>query len=381
MTTVHATESASATGIEPMVTSVSAAAYRIPTEQPEADGTIAWDATVMVVVRVRAGRAEGLGWTYASEAAATVVATKLADVVKEADPFDVPGITESMHRACRNIGQPGVAACAISAVDVALWDLKARLLDISLTTLLGRALDCVPLYGSGGFTTYDDATTSAQLEHWVGDLGLPRTKIKIGENWGGNERRDLHRVALARKVIGDNVDLFVDANGGYTAKQAIRLGHVMSDDARVTWFEEPVSSDDLPGLRLVREQSAIDVAAGEYGYSPWYYGPMVTAQAVDCVQADATRCGGITGWLEVAHLARAHHLDISGHCAPNLHAHVALAAPNLRHLEYFHDHVRIEQMLLDGALTPVRGALHPDRSAPGHGLTFKESDAQRFRVA
>ena len=363
------------------ITGVSASAYEVPTDQEEGDGTLTWSSTVMVVVRASAGDVHGLAWTYCARAAKTVVEEKLADVAKGCDVLDVPAANQAMLRACRNMGQPGIAASAISAVDLALWDLKARLLGVSLSGLLGRATEVVPIYGSGGFTTYDEATTRNQLEHWVGDWEIPRVKIKIGESWGSHEQRDLQRVDLARRTVGDDVELYVDANGGYTRKQAIRVGRAMSDRWNVTWFEEPVSSDDLIGLREVRDGCAIDVAAGEYGYSPWYFGPMIAAGAVDCVQADVTRCGGITGWLAVAHLAAASNLQVSGHCAPNLHAHVAIAAPNLRHLEYFHDHVRIEQMLFDGTLTPVGGALGPDRSAPGNGLTFKEADAERFRVA
>ena len=366
---------------EVMVGEVTAAAYEIPTDEPEGDGTLAWDSTTLVVVRARGGDEEGLGWTYCARAAQTVMEEKLKDAVRGCDALDVPAANLSMLRACRNLGQPGVAACAISAVDSALWDLKARLLGVSLSGLLGRARNDVPVYGSGGFTTYQDDTTRAQLQHWVHDLDLSRVKIKIAESQGTREDRDLHRVGLARDTVGDDVELYVDANGGYGRKQAIRVGRVLDGSFAVTWFEEPVSSDDLVGLREVRDQCAADIAAGEYGYSPWYFAPMIAAGAVDCVQADVTRCGGITGWLAVAHLAAAHQLDISGHCAPNLHAHVAVAAPNLRHLEYFHDHVRIESLLFDGVLSPRGGALCPDRSAPGHGLTFKAADAEEFRAA
>jgi L-alanine-DL-glutamate epimerase-like enolase superfamily enzyme len=107
---------------------------------------------------------------------------------------------------------------------------------------------------------------------------------------------------------------------------------------------------------------------------------MVDAQAVDCLQADVTRCGGITEWLRVAAVAAARGLQISGHSAPNLHAHVAAAVPNLRHLEYFHDHVRIESMVFDGALEPRGGVLRPDRTRPGLGLSVKFPDADKFRV-
>ncbi|HLH28302.1 MAG TPA: enolase C-terminal domain-like protein, partial [Acidimicrobiales bacterium] len=315
---------------DPPVASVEAAGYEIPTDGPEGDGTLGWSSTVMVVVHVRAGDAEGLGWTYAGGAAAQVVREKLAGAVEGTDPMDVPAANQAMLRECRNLGQPGVAACAISAVDMALWDLKARLLEVPLARLLGRTRPAVPVYGSGGFTTYPDERTRSQLEHWTAGLGIPRVKIKIAESWGSAERRDLHRVALARDVVGDDVELYVDANGGYGRKQAVRLGRTMSERWGVTWFEEPVSSDDLVGLREVRDQCPLDVAAGEYGYSPWYFAPMVSAGAVDCLQADATRCGGFTGWLAVAHLAAAHQLPISGHCAPNLHAQVAPCAPNLR---------------------------------------------------
>ena len=363
------------------VADLTAAAYKIPTDKPEGDGTLTWDSTVMVVVRASGGGEQGLAWTYCASAAKTVVDEKLAEVVKGMDAFDVPNANQEMVKACRNLGQPGVAACAISAVDMALWDLKARLLSVPLSGLLGRAADDVPIYGSGGFTTYDDDTTRAQLEHWVGEWELPRVKIKIGESWGRDEKRDLHRVRLARNTVGEDVELYVDANGGYTRKQAIRVGGAMYEGWSVTWFEEPVSSDDLPGLREVRDQCPIDVAAGEYGYSPWYFAPMIAAGAVDCVQADVTRCGGITAWMAVAHMAAANNLQVSGHCAPNLHSHVAIAAPNLRHLEYFHDHVRIEDMLFDGTLSPRRGALQPDRDAPGNGLAFKEADAEQYRIA
>ena len=180
-------------------------------------------------------------------------------------------------------------------------------------------------------------------------------------------------------MIGD-AELYVDANGGYGVKQAIRLGHALADDYDVTWFEEPVSSDDLAGLSQVRGAYDGDVAAGEYGYTLGYFARMLQAEAVDCLQADVTRCGGYTVWRQVAALAEAHHRQLSGHCAPNLHAHVAASVPNLRHVEYFHDHHRIETMLFEGTLPPNGGAMAPDTSRPGHGLSFREGDAEPYRI-
>ena len=181
-------------------------------------------------------------------------------------------------------------------------------------------------------------------------------------------------------MIGADVELFVDANGGYTRKQAVRAGRAM-EEYDVRWFEEPVSSDDLAGLKEVRDQLRVDVTAGEYGFDLTYFARMVAAQAVDCLQVDVSRCGGITEWVRVAAVAAAAGLAVSGHCAPNLHAHVAASVPNLRHLEYFHDHVRIEDLVFDGALSPQGGALCPDQGRPGLGLDFKDSDAQSYRVS
>ncbi len=354
-------------------------AYRIPTDQPEADGTYTWDATTMLLVRAHAGGRVGTGWTYAATAAGQLVGDLLADVVTGYCALDVTGAYQAMCRAVRNTGRPGVAATAISAVDTALWDLKARLLDLRLARLLGVTHEAVPVYGSGGFTTYDETTLADQLGHWVHDEGIPRVKIKIGESWGGAVDRDLARMTQARHVIGD-AQLFVDANGGYTRKQAIRVAHAAAG-LGVVWFEEPVSSDDLTGLREVRDAVDADVAAGEYGYDLTYFQRMCAAGAVDCLQADVTRCGGVTEWLRVAAVAAAHGLQISGHCAPHLHLDVAAAVPNLAHLEWFHDHVRIESMLFDGTLTPTGGTARPDLSAPGNGLTFRDTDAERYRIA
>jgi len=162
-------------------------------------------------------------------------------------------------------------------------------------------------------------------------------------------------VELAREVIGPDTELFVDANGGYTAERLAQYG--------VTWFEEPLSSQDLAGLAAVRRQIRPDVAAGEYSWSLADSARLIDAGAVDCLQLDVTRCGGITEFLRGAALAKAHNLEVSGHCAPNLHARVGVAVPNLRHVEYFHDHQRIERLLFDGALDPD-GGVADARSRP-----------------
>ena len=340
----------------------------IPTDAPEGDGTLTWDSTTVVLVEATAGGRCGLGWTYAPAAAAAVVEDLLAPVVVDADALAPAATQAAMVRAVRNAGRPGLVGMALSAVDIALWDLCGHLLGLPLHRLWGAAPTPVEVYGSGGFTTYDDDRLRRQVAGWR-ELGLSRVKIKIGESWGARESRDLARVAVAREAAGDDAELFVDANGGYPVGQACRVGRAL-DDLGVRWFEEPVSSDDLAGLARVREGVTADVTAGEYGYDPTYFARL--APVVDCLQVDVTRCGGYTEWLRVAATAAAHQLDVSGHCAPYLSVPVASATPNLRHLEWFHDHVRIEQELFDGCPDPVAGRLHP-HDRPGHGLTLKEA--------
>jgi L-alanine-DL-glutamate epimerase-like enolase superfamily enzyme len=365
-------------GDGPAIEDITPAVYVIPTDAPEADGTLAWNQTILVLVTARAAGEAGIGWSYAAAAAGAVVSDVLAGVVVGRSALDVAGANEAMARAVRNIGRGGIAATAISAVDIALWDLKARLLGLPVTALLGRARTDVPVYGSGGFTSYDADRTREQLSGWVDKDRIPRVKIKIGESWGSDERRDLERVALAREVIGPDTELYVDANGGYTTGQAVRVAGQMAEFG-VTWFEEPVSSQDTAGLATVRGQVEPDVTAGEYSWSLADSARLIEAGAVDCLQLDVTRCGGITEFLRGAALAAGHSMQVSGHCAPNLHAQVGAAVVNLRHVEYFHDHQRIEQMLFDGALDPHGGTLTPDPGRPGLGLRLKTADAERYR--
>jgi L-alanine-DL-glutamate epimerase-like enolase superfamily enzyme len=353
------------------VDALDVSSYTVPTDAPESDGTLAWDSTTIVVVEAHAGTATGLGWTYAPEAAGKVVEGSLARVVCGRSLDDLAAIWLAMGAHIRNAGRPGIAHCALSAVDIALWDLRARALGMPLVALLPAARDRVPVYGSGGFCSYSEERLRDELGSWV-DQGIPRVKMKLGRN----PEDDPQRLTAARDAIGPDTELYVDANGAFGAKEAIRWAARYTREWDVRWFEEPVSSADLDGLRIVRENATLDVAAGEYAYVLADFRNLMGA--VDCLQADITRCGGITGLLRVNGLASAHGLDISGHCAPQLSAHALCGVDRLRHLEYFHDHVRIESMLFDGVLEPVDGALVPDRSRAGHGLELKRADVERW---
>lgn len=360
--------------IEAPIRSVEVRSLTIPTDRPESDGTLQWDKTTVVIVEVSAGGATGLGLTYASKASAELVEAKLRDAILGKSALDIPACWSAMEHSIRNLGRDGIVAMAISAVDFALWDLKAKILELPLHELLGTERKAVPIYGSGGFTSYSRKELQGQLSSWA-DQGIPRVKMKVGRD----PERDPERVQYAREAIGLDTELFVDANGAYDLKQAYKLGERFHE-YDVRWFEEPVSSDNLNGLSLLRARlpAPMEVAAGEYGYDDDYFLRMLSTGAVDVIQADATRCGGITGFLRVAALARAYHIPLSAHCAPSMHVALGLHVPGFRHLEYFHDHVRIEHMLFDGVPGLQNGCLVPDRTRFGFGIEIKSSEVEKF---
>lgn len=351
-------------------------AFKVPTDLPESDGTAEWDSTTLVLVRLRAGKARGLGYTYAHECCAPLIREKLFPLIRGRNAMDNRLFREQLNATVRNFGRRGIASTAIAAVDVALWDLKARLVGAPLAQLLGAVREKIPVYGSGGFTSYGEKQLRGQLEKWV-DEGISMVKMKVGRDPGADKRR----VQLARRAIGGEAGLFVDANGAYTQRQAQALAEEFSQQ-EVSWFEEPVSSDNLDGLRFLREHAPaeMEISAGEYNYDSIQALRMLEARAVDVLQSDASRCG-ITGFMQMAALCDSFDVPLSSHTAPALHAHLCCAAPRARHVEYFHDHVRIEQLFFSGATTAhKKGFLQPDLSQPGLGLEFKERDASRYQI-
>jgi L-alanine-DL-glutamate epimerase-like enolase superfamily enzyme len=351
----------------------------VPTDFPESDGTAEWNSTTLILVELCAGKFSGLGYSYTHACCAPLIRDTLFPIVQGQNPISISSLWKKMNGVVRNFGQSGIALSAIAAVEIALWDLKARILNLPLAKLLGAVRESIPVYGSGGFTSYSERQLREQFRNWVSE-GIFMVKMKVGRE----PDRDKSRTRVARKAIGEKAQLFVDANGALSTKQALNLAEKFSEQ-KVSWFEEPVTSNNLNGLRFIRERAPrfpepMDVAAGEYLYGLREARQMLEAQAVDVLQADATRCG-VTGFLQMATLCEAFQIPLSAHTAPALHAHLCCAADRARHVEYFHDHVRIEQLFFDGATTKhKKGFLRPDFSAPGLGLEFKRKDAAKFWI-
>ncbi|HEY5212614.1 MAG TPA: enolase C-terminal domain-like protein [Acidobacteriaceae bacterium] len=360
----------------PSIERIQVSVYTVPTETPESDGTFQWDKTSLVLVGVIAGGEKGLGYSYADVATAHLIDESLAPMLTGHNALANGAAWRKMLEQIRNLGRPGISSMAIAAVDNALWDLKGKLLKVSVAALLGLVRTQIMVYGSGGFTSYSDSKLREQLGGWA-EAGFLAVKMKIGRDAAA----DVERVRAARAAIGPKVHLFVDANGAYTRKQALEQARRFRD-CDVTWFEEPVSSDDLEGLRLIRDQGppGMDIAAGEYGYDSWYFRRMLEAGAVDVLQADATRCAGITGFLLADALCASRSMPLSAHTSPSIHAHACCGAQRAINVEYFYDHARIENMAFDGALEVTKGFLSPDLSRPGFGLVLKEIDMLPYRV-
>ncbi len=360
--------------VDAAITGSQVRVYTIPTDAPEADGTFEWKSTTMVLVEIQSGDRTGIGYTYADESTGKLARSLLDKAVHGRDAFRHNEIWLSLLRSVRNSGECGMSHMAIAAIDNALWDLRGKLLNTPVVNLLGAARSGVPVYGSGGFTSYSDEQLTDQLAGWAQD-GFSMVKMKVGTH----PEDDLRRAKVARKAIGTDVKLFVDANGAYAVPQAIRMVEEFAS-VGVSWMEEPVSSDNLTGLKQIRERmpAGMDVAAGEYGYTAWYFRQMIDCQSVTVLQADATRCAGVSGFLAAAALCWAANMPLSSHCGPSMHLHVCCSVPRAIHMEFFHDHARIERMFFDGFREPVEGVMSPDLARPGMGLEFKEQDAAKY---
>jgi L-alanine-DL-glutamate epimerase-like enolase superfamily enzyme len=207
--------------VEAPIRSGTARAYTIPTDAPEADGTIAWDSTTLILVELNAGDQAGIGYTYAHRTAAVVARELIEKHCLNRSAFDINALYSAMRASQRNYGAEGIGATALSAVDMALWDLKSKLMGKALASLLGLVRPAAPVYGSGGFTSYSDDQLREQLSGWVSQ-GIPRVKMKVGTH----PNKDPHRMAVAREAVGSDTELFIDANGAYSRKQALHFAGV-----------------------------------------------------------------------------------------------------------------------------------------------------------
>jgi len=294
------------------------------------------------------------------------------------DPLAHERVWDDMFWRVRGFGRKGVAFSAISAVDIALWDLKAKIFGVPLYRLLGPYTDTVPIYGSGGWTSFTEDELVREQVGYV-ERGIPRVKMKVAKDFGRAEAEDLRRLAAVRKAVGDGVEIFVDANNGFYAKQAIGFARRMAD-YDVHWFEEPVLADDIAGLAAIARAIDIPVATGEHEYTKYGFKALIEAGGADIVQPDVGRVGGVTEWLKVAHLAHAFNLPVAPHAVQLVHLHLACATPNLKVVEYLGVSEETDKLFYTEFPEPKDGLWSPYADRPGLGLELDPHAVERYAV-
>jgi L-alanine-DL-glutamate epimerase-like enolase superfamily enzyme len=294
------------------------------------------------------------------------------------DPFNIEQLWNDMFWAVRGYGRKGVAFYSISAVDIALWDLKAKALGLPLYKLLGPYAESVPIYGSGGWTNYTESELVAEMTGIV-DRGIKRVKMKVGKDFGGSEREDIQRLAAVRKAVGDDVAVYVDANNGYYPKQAIYMAKEF-EQFQVGWFEEPTLADDIPGLAEIRRAINIPVASGEQEYTKYGFRELIAGGAVDIAQPDVGKIGGVTEWMKAAHLAHAFNLPVAPHAVQLVHLHVCCATPNLKVVEYLVGAELVDKVWYTEFPEPKDGMWSPYPDRPGLGLELDPYSVEKYAV-
>jgi len=321
---------------------------------------------------------DGFGMTF-GEPVAEYIEKNLAEEVVGKDPLANEDIWNDMFRAIRSSGRKGAAMLAISAIDIAIWDLRGKILGQPIYKLLGGTKRKIPAYASVGFLSMpDDEVVEKSLEY-VAD-GYKTLKIKVGYDNGENIKADVSRVAKVRRAVGDDIELIVDANGIYDCASAIRFLHA-ADDLGICLFEEPVHADDIAGLRRIRDAALVPVASGENEYTKYGCRDLLLAEAVDVLQFDITRVGGFTDMVKVSAMTQAWNLKIAPHFWPQVSAHMMSPAPHGLYLEVFP--TAPSERPGGNIITnqpPIIDGHYEIPEAPGLGLDFDLDFLAQYRV-
>ncbi|TPW27885.1 mandelate racemase/muconate lactonizing enzyme family protein [Martelella alba] len=324
-----------------------------------------------LIVRVTTDQGlEGLGVTYhevGGEATAELIRRSMAPRLIGRDPFDTEVIWSEFFHYLRGVGRKGLTYCALSAIDIALWDLKGKIVDLPIYRLIGGGRTKVPVYASGGWTSYSDDELLEEVTGMVG-RGFRAVKFKVGSDGGTNPRRDAERVRKVREAVGPDIALMVDANNAFDAATAVQLANRIRD-YDITLFEEPVFADDMPGLQRFKRGTDIPLATGEHEYLKFGVRDLLLHQAADIIQVDGTRAGGYTEMIKCAALTQAWNVRFAPHAMENIHLQLAAAIPNTLFLERLLMFEDLTANVFDNAPVPIDGFMHvPD--LPGLGLTL-----------
>jgi L-alanine-DL-glutamate epimerase-like enolase superfamily enzyme len=347
---------------------------RVPISPPIADSSHVLRFMDLIVVEVRAGDHSGwsymLSFDYAPALLKGIIDRELKGYVVGCSADEIRAVYEQNLRTTEYIGREGLAMWGTAAIDVALWDLLARRLEVPASLLFGRRVSAVPVYGSGGWISYSDEELADEVGRYIA-RGFGGVKIKIGSS---REDQDVERIRAVRCALGPDRKLMVDANQGLTLERALRLVRRV-EDCHLDWLEEPFQKNDLESYTRLASATDIPLAAGEREFSVEPFRRMANARSVSIMQPDLLRVGGVTGWRLVAALAEAHLLRVAPHFYREYDVHLAAAQPNLVAIESFdwlNDLLEQPFEVRDGL------AVVPER--PGFGVNFRPEAIRQFRV-
>lgn len=336
-----------------------------------ADATRKVETIGFVIVRVTTDQGlEGIGITYhevGGEATLELIRRNMVHRLIDRDPFDTEVLWQEFFHYLRGVGRKGVMYCALSAVDIALWDLKGKITGLPLYKLFGGGRTRVPVYASGGWTSYSDEELVAEMQGMVA-RGFDTIKFKVGFDGGRNLQRDVVRVRKVREAVGPDIRLLVDANNSFDAASAVQLANRIRE-YDITLFEEPVFADDIPGLARFKRGTDIPLATGEHEYTKFGVRDLLLHEAADIVQVDGARAGGMTEMLKCAALTQAWNVKFAPHAMENIHLHLVAAVPNALFLERLLMFEDLTAQVFKDAPVPVNGMMEvPD--LPGLGLSL-----------
>jgi L-alanine-DL-glutamate epimerase-like enolase superfamily enzyme len=344
-----------------------------------ADSTRKIESVGYVIVRLSTDDGlTGLGITYdevGGEAIRQLIVKELAPLIIGKNPFETEVIWEKISQYVRGVGRKGLTFCALSAVDIALWDLKGKMAGMPVYKLLGGNKSKIPVYACGGWTSYNQNELVKEMQSMVAN-GYTMVKMKIGVNDGRCPEEDIKRVRLVRQELGPQIEIAIDANNAFKSATAIRIAHKL-DECNLYFFEEPVMADDMEGLAKVRESIDIPVATGEHEYTKYGVRDLLLHKAADIIQPDVTRCGGITEWMKMATIAHAWNIMMAPHGMEYMSMHLLGAISNGLMLERVLLFEPLNEIVFVNPPQPRNGYIEiPDE--PGLGLELNMDNIRKY---
>jgi L-alanine-DL-glutamate epimerase-like enolase superfamily enzyme len=359
------------------ITGIATEEFRWPRHTPIRNGKHTYTHASLGIVRIETDEGvTGIGLGGTGLVGQATIQALTHELLGE-DPIDVERLWHKMW-VPKLIGRRGLTTRAISAIDIGLWDIRAKVAQLPLYKLLGGYRDRVPTYIAGGY--YEEGKGLRELQEEMVtsvEMGARAIKMKVG---GVSINEDVARVKAVREAIGPDVKLLIDANCAYRAYEAIRLARQV-ERYDIFWFEEPVAPDDYEGHQRVAVSTSIPVATGENEYTRYGFRDLIAHQAASILNPDAKVLGGVTEFMKVVALAQAHDLDIAPHGSQDIHVHLVAAIANGLILEYYRDSVdpMWSKMFVETLRVNADGTVSPP-NVPGIGAEPNYAALEPFRV-